>query len=78
MTRLVPPIKNLLVGRSRRLPDRRTILSIAEYLECNSDERNDLLLAAGYLPIQPELEGRELIPIRFKQMSISAGSRVYP
>ncbi|WP_316244907.1 hypothetical protein [Paenibacillus antibioticophila] len=31
-----------------------------------------------YLPIQPESEGRELIPIRFKQMSISAGSRVYP
>lgn len=52
--------KNLLVGRSRRIPDRQTILNIAEYLECTFDERNDLLLAAGYLPIQTELEGQAL------------------
>lgn len=52
--------KNLLVGRSRRMPDRQTMMSIAEYLECTSDECNDLLLAAGYLPIQTELEGRAL------------------
>ncbi|MFB5267473.1 hypothetical protein ACE41H_11865 [Paenibacillus enshidis] len=55
-----PSYKNLLVGRSRRIPDRQTMMSIAEYLECASDERNDLLLAAGYLPIQIELEGRAL------------------
>ncbi|MDP4097788.1 hypothetical protein OIN60_13510 [Paenibacillus sp. P96] len=55
-----PSYKNLLVGRSRRLPDRQTIINIAEYLECTSDERNDLLLAADYLPIQTELEGRVL------------------
>ncbi|MNO22100.1 hypothetical protein D3C76_118770 [compost metagenome] len=55
-----PSYKNLLVGRTRRMPDRQTIISIAEYLECTSDERNDLLLAAGYLPIQTELEGRSL------------------
>ncbi|MEC0174616.1 hypothetical protein P4H83_06995 [Paenibacillus favisporus] len=52
--------KNLLVGRTRRIPDRQTIINISEYLECTSDERNDLLLAAGYLPIQTELEGRAL------------------
>lgn len=52
--------KNLLVGRTRRIPDRQTIINIAEYLECTSDERNDLLLATGYLPIQTELEGRAL------------------
>lgn len=52
--------KNLLVGRTRRIPDRQTIINIAEYLECTSDERNDLLLAAGYFPIQTELEGRAL------------------
>jgi len=52
--------KNLLVGRTRRIPDRQTIINIAEYLECTSGERNDLLLAAGYLPIQTELEGRAL------------------
>ncbi|KAF6636755.1 hypothetical protein H6F38_05845 [Paenibacillus sp. EKM208P] len=55
-----PTYKNLLVGRSRRIPDRRTMIHIAEYLECSSDERNDLLLAADYLPIHYELEGRSL------------------
>ncbi|MDQ0046215.1 hypothetical protein J2T18_000487 [Paenibacillus polymyxa] len=55
-----PTYKNLLVGRSRRIPDRQTIIHIAEYLECTSHERNDLLLAAEYLPIHYELEGRSL------------------
>lgn len=55
-----PSYKNLLVGRTRRIPARQTIINIAEYLECTSDERNDLLLAAGYLPIRTELEGRSL------------------
>ncbi|WP_337103877.1 hypothetical protein [Paenibacillus sp. YIM B09110] len=55
-----PSYKNLLVGRSRRIPDRQTIINIAGYLDCTSDERNDLLMAAGYLPIQTELEGRAL------------------
>lgn len=55
-----PSYKNLLVGRSRRIPDRQTIIHIAEYLDCTSDERNDLLTAAGYLPINTELEGRQL------------------
>lgn len=55
-----PTYKNLLVGRSRRIPDRQTILAISDYLECTSDERNDLLLAAGYLPIQSELKGQAL------------------
>ncbi|NUU79135.1 hypothetical protein [Paenibacillus xylanilyticus] len=55
-----PSYKNLLVGRTRRIPNRQTIIHIADYLECSSDERNDLLLAAGYLPIQTEMEGRPL------------------
>lgn len=49
--------KNLLVGRSQRLPDRETMLRIAEYLECTFDERNELLAAAGYLPVQPDMQG---------------------
>ncbi|WP_317890339.1 hypothetical protein [Paenibacillus polymyxa] len=49
-----------MVGRSRRILDRQTMIHIAEYLECTSDERNDLLLAADYLPIHYELEGRSL------------------
>ncbi|OZB94278.1 hypothetical protein [Paenibacillus sp. XY044] len=52
-----PTYKNLLVGRSRRVPNRQTIFDIAEYLECTTDERNDLLVAAGYLPTPTEWEG---------------------
>src|SRR5258708_2007695 len=45
-----PTYKNLLVGRSLRVPSRETILHIAQYLERTAQERNDLLLAARYLP----------------------------
>ncbi len=52
--------KNLLIGRSQRLPDRQMLLDIADYLECTADERNDLLLAAGYVPVPMPLSGRQL------------------
>jgi len=55
-----PTYKNLLVGRSRRVPSRKTIVQIADYLECSARERNDLLLAARYLPESLELEGAQL------------------
>ena len=55
-----PTYKNLLVGRSLRVPSRETILHIAQYLECTAQERNDLLLAARYLPETLELEGSQL------------------
>jgi len=55
-----PTYKNLLVGRSRRVPSRQTIMQIADYLECSAAQRNDLLLAARYLPESLELEGSEL------------------
>lgn len=46
---------NLLIGRSRRVPSRPAVLRIAEYLECTTQETNDLLVAAEYLPLQVEL-----------------------
>ncbi len=55
-----PTYKNWLIGRSNRLPDRSMLMTIADYLECRLSERNDLLLAAQYLPEQPEWEGAEL------------------
>jgi len=55
-----PTYKNLLVGRSLRMPTRETILQIAEFLECTALERNNLLLAACYLPETLELEGSQL------------------
>ncbi len=55
-----PTYKNLLVGRSRRVPSRQTIMHIAQYLECTTAQRNDLLLAARYLPESLELEGSRL------------------
>jgi hypothetical protein len=55
-----PTYKNLLVGRSRRIPSRQTLMLIADYLECNMAQRNNLLLAARYLPESLELAGSEL------------------
>ncbi len=55
-----PTYKNWLVGRSRRLPDRAMLMQLADYLECSLSERNDLLLAAQYVPEQPEWEGADL------------------
>ncbi|MFF2484673.1 hypothetical protein [Paenibacillus sp. NPDC058071] len=52
--------KNLLMGRSGRLPERQTLLNIADYLECTSEERNDLLLSAGYVPIPQPLADQQL------------------
>ena len=55
-----PTYKNLLVGRSLRVPSRQSILHIAQYLECTAAQRNTLLLAARYLPETLELEGTQL------------------
>ncbi len=55
-----PTYKNWLVGRSNRLPSRSMLMTIVDYLECSLSERNDLLLAAQYLPEQPDLEGDAL------------------
>jgi hypothetical protein len=55
-----PTYKNLLVGRSQRIPSRQTIMQIAQYLECTPAQRNDLLVAARYLPESLELEGSRL------------------
>src|SRR6266702_5742679 len=55
-----PTYKNWLIGRSHRLPSRSMLMQIADYLECSLGERNDLLLAAQYLPEQPEWEGDAL------------------
>lgn len=55
-----PTYKNWLIGRSNRLPERSTLMTIADYLECSLSERNDLLLAAQYLPEQTEWQGAEM------------------
>src|SRR6266571_4230129 len=51
-----PTYKNWLVGRSHRLPSRSMLLRIADYLECSSSQRADLLLAAQYVPEYPDRE----------------------
>ena len=55
----LPTYGNLLAGRSKRLPARRQILDVAEYLECTIVETNDLLIAAQYLPERRELSRSE-------------------
>jgi hypothetical protein len=53
-----PTYKNLLVGRSQRIPSRQTLMQIAEYLECSMESRNNLLLAARYLAFKPRIGRR--------------------
>jgi hypothetical protein len=48
---LVPSYKNLMIGRTKRLPSRTVVLQIAEYLECEQHETNALLQAAEYAPL---------------------------
>jgi len=55
-----PTYKNWLIARSHRLPSRSMLMQIADYLECSLSERNDVLLAAQYLPEQPVWEGDAL------------------
>ena len=55
-----PTYKNWLIGRSNRLPERSLLMTIADYLECSLSERNDILLAAQYVPEQTEWQGEEM------------------
>jgi hypothetical protein len=72
-----PTYKNLLVGRSRRVPSQKTIVQIAQYLECSAKERNDLLLAARYLPESLELEG-DALRLALEQAQHVMGMLPYP
>ena len=44
-------------GKLKRPPPPHTVMEIADYLECNLEERNRLLLAARYAPVPPFLSG---------------------
>ena len=72
-----PTYKNLLVGRSQRIPSRQTLMQIADYLECSIESRNNVLLAARYLPESLELEGSRLKQA-FEQAQHLMGTLPYP
>ena len=55
-----PSYKNLLIGRTQNIPTRSTVMEIADYLACTFDERNDLLIAARYMPERNDLKGEQL------------------
>ncbi len=57
-----PSYKNLINGRTGRLPDRATLLQIADYLECTPAERSTLLDAAQYAlePTRAEPQRRQI------------------
>jgi hypothetical protein len=52
--------RDLYFGRIVNPPKRTVVMAIADYLEATLKERNRLLVAAGYVPEQTPLEGREL------------------
>ncbi|MGB1249850.1 MAG: hypothetical protein ACPG8W_04405 [Candidatus Promineifilaceae bacterium] len=55
-----PSYKNLLIGRTQNIPTRSTVMEMADYLQCTFDERNDLLIAARYMPERNDLKGEQL------------------
>lgn len=67
-----PSYKNLLIGRTRRLPDRATLLRIADYLECSFDERQQLLNAAQYAPEFSQTEQRKQVTTLIADLSCSS------
>ncbi len=70
--------RNLLTGRTQRLPQRPTVLEIADYLEASIDETNQLLMAAHYLPEEKRLNGlnmhitRQIIHDIFDSLAVPA------
>lgn len=52
--------KQMRNGRITRPPRRETVMAIADYLNCNLEERNRLLVAAGLAPIAPDVSGQAL------------------
>lgn len=47
-------------GRRRTNPSREMVMAVADYLECSLHERNELLGAASYSPVEVLLRGAEL------------------
>ena len=52
--------KQMRHGRITRPPRRETVMAIADYLNCNLEERNRLLVAAELAPIAPDPAGQAL------------------
>lgn len=58
--RTYPPYMAMLAGRDNRHPPRFIVMNMAEYLNCTLAERNRILVAAGYAPEEPYLQGQLL------------------
>lgn len=58
--RVYSSYKQMRNGRITRPPRRETVMEIADYLNCNLDERNRLLVAAELAPISAYLSGESL------------------
>jgi hypothetical protein len=72
-----PTYKNLLTGRSHRMPDRGTLLNIARYLECTIAETGDLLSIAGYAP-EPVYMRADLYRAAIEQAIVMAEHSTLP
>lgn len=58
--RVYSSYKQMRNGRITRPPRRETVMEIADYLNCNLEERNRLLVAAELAPISSHLSGDSL------------------
>jgi len=52
--------KQMRRGRITRPPRREVVIDLADYLDCTIEERNRLLVAANFPPIDPYLTGKSL------------------
>jgi transcriptional regulator with XRE-family HTH domain len=68
------------IERARSLPGRTMVVRLAESLDLQLRDRNQLLLAAGYAPVYPEsdLNGPLLEPTRHALEVILEGHEPYP
>ena len=56
----IPGYKSLLANTSKKPLRLEYVDAIATYLCCNTNQRNSLRIAAGYLPVPLEPEGEQL------------------
>lgn len=69
--RVYSSYKQMRNGRITRPPRRETVMEIADYLDCNLEERNRLLVAAELAPISPYLTGASLDTILQVAISVA-------
>lgn len=72
-----PSYRNLIVGRSRRIPSRGELIRICEYLECTPEETDAILICARYLPLQEKIRHQKrhlvFLAVHYRPLTMTPG-----